>query len=107
MKIKIIVAIVVLALVAAGVYFSAGYGAYFDAQAACQRASDGRPAGQALSHLNEIARKRGAQVVQSGEWTTAVFRSLVGAGYACGIRLADGKLVEFRVAATGEIAQKK
>ena len=107
MKIKIIVVIVVLALVAVGLYFGAGYGAYFDAQAACQRASDGRPAGQALSNLNEVARKRGAQVVQSGEWTTAVFRSLAGSGYACGIRITDGKLAEFRVAAAGEVEQKK
>ena len=107
MKTRTIVVIAVLALLAAAAYFGTGYSAYFDAQAACARASEGRPAGQALSHFHEIARKRGAQVIQSGEWTTGVFRSAVGSGFACGIRIHDGKLAEFRIAGAAEIGQKK
>lgn len=107
MKTRTIVVIAVLAVLAIGAYFAAGYGAYFDAQAACARAAEGRPAGQALSHLHDTARKHSASVVQSGEWTTAVFRSVTGAGFACAIRLRDGKLVEFKVAAAGEGDLKK
>jgi hypothetical protein len=103
----IVLIVVAVALLATGAYFFSGYGSYSDAQAACVSASEGRPAGQALSHLREVARKRGTKVVEAGEWSTATFRSTVGAGYACGIRIRDGKLTEHRVARAGELEANK
>jgi hypothetical protein len=107
MRIRTVVLIAVLALLAAGGYALAAYNSYFDAQAACSRAAEGRPAGQALSHLREVARKRSARIVEAGEWTTAVFRATIGSGFACVLRVHDGKLVEFRVAGASEVEQKK
>ena len=107
MRIRTVVFIAVLVLLGVGAYAGAAYNSYFDAKAACARAAEGRPAGQALSYLREVARKRNARIVESGEWTSALFRSVVGAGFTCGLRIREGRLVEFRVGGASEIEQKK
>ena len=107
MRIRTVVFIAVLVLLAVAAYAGAAYNSYFDAKAACSRAAEGRPAGQALSYLREVARTRSARISESGEWTTALFRSAVGSGFGCGLRIREGKLIEFRVAGANEIEQKK
>jgi len=107
MRIRTVLVIAVLVLLGVGAYAGAAYNSYFDAKAACARAAEGRPAGQALSYLREVARKRDAPVAESGEWTTALFQPVVGAGFTCRLRIREGKLVEFRVRRASEIEQKK
>ena len=63
------------------------------ADKACLRAAKGSPADQAKAHLRQVAKARGADVVESGDRTTAVFGGMF-SGRACTFRVAGDVVIE-------------
>ena len=71
---------------------------YYDtliiADKACLRAIKGSPEDRAKAHLREVAAARGAEVVESGDRTTAIFHSMLSSGKACTFRVERGVVIE-------------
>ena len=71
------------------------------ADKACLRAAQGAPADQAKAHLRQVAKARGADVIESGDRTTAVFGGVISSGRACTFRVAGEIVIESRVGSPG------
>ena len=95
MKAKTLVrAGVILGVLGIGWVVHDSYDTLSIADKACLRAAKGSPADQAKAHLRQVANARGADVVESGDRTTAVFSGMFSSGRACTFRVAGDVVVE-------------
>ena len=77
------------------------------ADKACLRAAKGSPADQAKVHLRQVAKARGANVIESGDRTTAVFSGVFSSGRACTFRVAGEVVIERGVGSPGVLGLHK
>ena len=77
------------------------------ADKACLRAANGSPADQAKAHLRQVAKARGANVIESGDRISAVFSGMFSSGRACTFRVAGGVVIERAVGSPGVLGLQR
>ena len=77
------------------------------ADKACLRATKGSSADQAKAHLRQVAKARGADVIESGDRTTAVFGGTFSSGRACTFRVAGDVVIERGVGSPSVLGLQK